>query len=101
MEKEIIINKEFIWNEDRFRILSLKNTNGKAVVKICKQAEKDQLLAAYKKEREYGLPYMAMAGELTDLQLEIRESVSPLSDNFRGAFLAGDQTYEALSLIHI
>lgn len=95
MEKEIIINKEFIWNEDRFRILSLKNTNGKAVVKICKRAEKDQLLAAYEKEREYGLPYMAMAGELTDLQLEIRESVSPLSDNFRGAFLAGDQAYEA------
>lgn len=95
MEKEIIINKEFIWNEDRFRILSLKNTNGKAVVKICKQAEKDQLLAAYEKEREYGLPYMAMAGELTHMQLEIRESVSPLSDNFRGAFLAGDQAYEA------
>ena len=54
MEKEIIINKEFIWNEDRFRILSLKNTNGKAVVKICKQAEKDQLLAAYEKNASMG-----------------------------------------------
>lgn len=93
MEKEIIINQEFTWGGDHWRILSLEFSASKMRLHICKGVKAEQILAAYEEETAYGIPYMSIGEELTEMQREICMSMRPLLEDVCIWLNMGDEEY--------
>ncbi len=93
MGKEIIINQEFTWAGEHWRILSLEFSADKTTLHICKSVEAERILAAYEKETTYGIPYMTTGENLIEMQRQICISTRPLLEDIRVSLMIRGEEY--------